>query len=73
MRYFKRFILIFLIVAAITLSAPNAFTEDSPKNRIDYWANNFDELTPHDDPYAKRAHIIFERVLNAAGRRPGVL
>ncbi len=40
MCYINRFILVFLIMAFSTLSAPNAFTEDSPKNRIDYWANN---------------------------------
>jgi tetratricopeptide (TPR) repeat protein len=73
MHYFNRFILVFLIMAISALSAHSAFAEDSSKNRIDYWVNNFDELTPQDDSYAKRAHIIFGRVLNAAGSRPGVL
>jgi tetratricopeptide (TPR) repeat protein len=45
----------------------------NPKERIDYWQKNYDELTPRDDPRAERAHAIFQRILSAAGTRPGVI
>jgi tetratricopeptide (TPR) repeat protein len=53
-------------------STPVGATND-PRNRIDFWQNNYDELKPSDDPLARSAHDIFERVLNAAGHRPGVV
>jgi tetratricopeptide (TPR) repeat protein len=40
--------------------------------RLDFWKTNYGELRPEDDPRVGRAHEIFARVLNAAGKRVGV-
>lgn len=58
--------LIMVMVPVIAGAAGN------PKDRLEYWQKNFDELKPYDDARAKKAHEIFARVLSAAGRRPGV-
>lgn len=57
---------------AIGFSMP-AGAKENPKNRIDFWENNYNELRLGNTPLAERAHKIFGRVLNAAGRRPGVM
>jgi len=65
---------IFWLVLVITLQITTySNASENPKNRIDYWQNTYDELLPKDDPRAARAHDIFQRVLNAAGSRPGVM
>ncbi|HOW54151.1 MAG TPA: tetratricopeptide repeat protein [Syntrophorhabdaceae bacterium] len=58
-------------VLLLTAALPAAAAEN-PKDRLDYWQKNFDELKPEDDARAKKAHEIFARVLSAAGKRPGV-
>jgi tetratricopeptide (TPR) repeat protein len=40
---------------------------------IDYWRRNYDELTPESNQEARRAHEIFNRLVRAAGSRPGVV
>jgi tetratricopeptide (TPR) repeat protein len=45
----------------------------NPQERIDYWQQNYSELTEVDDPRVVNAHQIFERVLQAAGTRYGVI
>lgn len=54
------------IVQLATAAVPN------PQERIDYWQQNYSELTEIDDPRVASAQIIFERVLQAAGTRYGV-
>ena len=71
MSIFKRPAAMALVLIAVLALA--ASVTANPKNRIDFWQNNFGELKPSDDPLAGRAHRIFERVLYAAGRRPGVM
>jgi len=46
---------------------------DNPRERLDYWQNNFEELTVEEDPRAGKAHDIFNRLLRVAGQRPGVV
>jgi len=58
------------LFAAMLLSIAGA--AENPKDRLEYWQKNFDELKPEDDARAKKAHEIFARVLSAAGKRPGV-
>lgn len=61
------------IAVLLTVLVPvTARAAENPKDRLEYWQKNFDELKPEDDARAKKAHEIFARVLNAAGRRPGV-
>jgi len=60
-----------LAILLLTGALSNAFA--NPKEQIDYWRNNYVELTPADDPRVERAHDIFDRVLHAAGRSLGVL
>ena len=42
------------------------------KERIDYWRNNFTELSAKDDARVEVARSVFKRVLQAAGNRHGV-
>lgn len=65
------FFILIMFVTGVPLAAGSA--TDNPKNRIDFWQNNYDELKPANDPLSAKAHQIFERVLNAAGSRPGIL
>ncbi len=59
------------IAAAVLLTAARAGAD--PRERIDFWRQNYAELKPQDDPLAERAHLLFRRVLAAAGSRPGVV
>jgi len=62
------------VVTVITLFFSfSAQASENPKERIDFWQKNYQELQPDQDPRAKRAHEIFNRLLNAAGKRPGVI
>jgi tetratricopeptide (TPR) repeat protein len=40
---------------------------------LEYWRTKYHELTPAADPRAARAHVIFERLVQVAGKRPGVM
>lgn len=62
------------VVIAITLSFISSVVAlENPKERIDFWQNNYQELQPDQDPRARSAYEIFNRLLNAAGKRPGVV
>lgn len=65
------FFILIMFVTGMPLAVRSA--TDNPKNRIDFWQNNYEEFKPANDPLSAKAHQIFERVLNAAGRRPGIL
>jgi tetratricopeptide (TPR) repeat protein len=60
-----------LAILLLSGALSNAFA--NPKEQIDYWRNNYVELTAADDPRVERAYDIFDRVLHAAGRTLGVL
>ncbi|WP_455197284.1 tetratricopeptide repeat protein [Kaarinaea lacus] len=45
----------------------------NPQERIDYWQQNYSELTEVDDPRVANVHHVFGRVLQAAGNRYGVI
>jgi len=62
-----------LVTAIALLFSFIAGASENPKERIDFWQKNYQELQPDQDPRAKRAHEIFSRLLNAAGKRPGVV
>ena len=62
-----------LAVAALWLIRLPSFAAEDPQNRIEHWQQGYGELRPQDDPLAKRAHTIFERVRHAAGTRPGIV
>ncbi|WP_455366933.1 tetratricopeptide repeat protein [Kaarinaea lacus] len=55
------------IYSAVVSAVPN------PQERIDYWQQNYSELTEVDDPRVATVHHIFGRVLQAAGNRYGVI
>ena len=65
--------ILWFCIAVTLLTVVPCGASRNPKDRIDYWQKNYDELLPRDDPRAARAHEIFQRVLDAAGRRPGVV
>ncbi|MBN1254745.1 MAG: tetratricopeptide repeat protein [Deltaproteobacteria bacterium] len=60
-----------LVAAIALLAAFPAGALDNPKERIDYWLKTYTELK--DDPRVKQANEVFDRVLKAAGSRPGVI
>ncbi len=64
----------FVLAAALVVSCvlPSVAAE-SPKDHIDFWLKNYGELKPESDPRAEKAYDIFSRVLNAAGKRSGVV
>ena len=66
-RVWRRAAVMLLVAAAFSSAWAN------PKERIDYWRNNYAELTTAEDPRVKRAHQIFERIVHAAGRTLGVV
>ncbi|WP_455202684.1 tetratricopeptide repeat protein [Kaarinaea lacus] len=70
----KKYLMSTVIVGcfAIFHLAP-AFALPNPQERINYWQQNYSELTELDDPRVANAHVIFERVLQAAGTRYGVI
>ncbi len=43
------------------------------RSRLDFWKANYTEFAPADDPRAGRAAEIFRRVVDAAGKRGGVV
>lgn len=49
-------------------SAPAA--APNPRERVDYWRSNYTVVTS--DPRVSRAQKIFDRLVGAAGQRPGV-
>ncbi len=66
--------IIFSLIIMLSLSSiPFADASGGPKDRIDFWQNNYEELSPDSYPLAERARQIFEKVLQAAGSKPGVI
>jgi hypothetical protein len=51
-------------VVIIVLLVSVAGSTVNPQERLDYWRNNYEELSATDDPRVARAHEIFKRVLN---------
>ncbi|OGW29877.1 MAG: hypothetical protein A2X56_05510 [Nitrospirae bacterium GWC2_57_13] len=69
----KTYGIVGFLAAALFFRAIAVQAAENPKDRLDYWQKNFGELKQSEDPRAARAHAIFNRVLDAAGKRPGVL
>jgi tetratricopeptide (TPR) repeat protein len=66
--------IIFSLIIMLSLSSiPFVDASGGPKDRIDFWQNNYEELSPDSYPLAEEAHQIFEKVLQAAGSKPGVI
>ena len=61
------------IVAILMLTIASSTAVANLKERIDYWRNNYEELTETEDPRAGRAHKIFKRIVDTAGKQPGVV
>ena len=72
-RIIGRLLLPTIIVVFADIYFSSAFALPNPQERIDYWQQNYTELTELDDPRVIKAHVIFERVLQAAGTRYGVM
>jgi tetratricopeptide (TPR) repeat protein len=62
-----------LALAVLVLMACAATVAANPKERLEYWRQNYQELLPTEEPRAARAHAIFHRLLHAAGQKPGVM
>ncbi len=62
-----------LAMAVLVLMACAATVAANPKERLEYWRQNYQELLPTEDPRAARAHDIFHRLLHVAGQKPGVM
>lgn len=66
--------LFYLGLLAITIVwGGGAVAEAQPDpNRIEYWRSRFRELKPAEDPRVQKAHDIFQRLIQVAGRRSDV-
>ena len=62
-----------LAMALLGLTAWVTTVAANPKERLEYWRQNYQELLPMEDPHAARAHDIFHRLLHVAGQKPGVM
>jgi tetratricopeptide (TPR) repeat protein len=58
--------LLIVLGCAVTAAAQS-------RERIEYWRATYDELKAAADPRAAKAQAIFERVVQVAGKRPGVV
>jgi tetratricopeptide (TPR) repeat protein len=65
--------MLMICTAAALFLSPFTSSAENPRERIDFWQNNYTELSSKADPRAEKAHTIFRRVLNAAGTRYGIL
>jgi tetratricopeptide (TPR) repeat protein len=54
-------------------AAVAAQSREQSRERIEYWRTKYQELKPTDDPRAAKAQVIFQRVVQVAGKRPGVV
>ncbi|MHC1729333.1 MAG: tetratricopeptide repeat protein [Syntrophobacteraceae bacterium] len=61
------------LIMAIFLVSPLSLALERPMESVDYWQRNYDELRPEDDPRARMAHEIFNRLAGTAGSRPGLI
>jgi tetratricopeptide (TPR) repeat protein len=69
-----RALLSILLIAMAALSFPLfSAASNSQMESIDYWQSNYDQLRPENDQQAKRAYEIFDRLIRAAGSRPGLV
>jgi tetratricopeptide (TPR) repeat protein len=62
-----------LALALVTLVAWITVAAAQSIDQVDYWRSRHAELLPQDDARVTRAHDIFARLINAAGKRPGVV
>jgi tetratricopeptide (TPR) repeat protein len=62
---------LFLSVTLMVVAIANA--GDNPKESISFWKKNYTELKSEDDLRAAKANEIFDRLVNVAGSRPGVI
>jgi len=60
------FIVLISVVVSLLMSTA-ASSEPNPKERIEYWRNNFEELKPADDARVAKAFEIFNRIRKVAG------
>jgi tetratricopeptide (TPR) repeat protein len=67
----RRLVMVVMMLGMLTVWCRGAAAQ--MKEHIAYWRTKYEELTPADDPLVQRARSIFDRVLQAAGTRPGVV
>jgi tetratricopeptide (TPR) repeat protein len=61
-----------LAAAIMLLVGSAAVVAAQSRERLEYWRAKYQELKSTDDPRAARAHAIFQRIGQVAGKRPGV-
>ncbi|HEY7491163.1 MAG TPA: hypothetical protein VIH59_08665, partial [Candidatus Tectomicrobia bacterium] len=62
-----------LALMFLVLGGSAAAVAAQSRDQSDYWRTKYQELKPTDDPRAATAHTIFQRLVQVAGQRPGVL
>ena len=62
-----------LALALMVLMGCAASGAAQSRERIDYWRTKYQELQPTDAPRAQQAQNIFQRLVQVAGKRPGVV
>jgi tetratricopeptide (TPR) repeat protein len=68
-KYYVNYLAVLLLLLSAVVGAAQLA---NPKERIDYWRNNYQSLNSADDNRVNTAHEIFNRVLRAAGSRNGI-
>src|SRR5262245_5761657 len=60
-------------VATMIVGLAGSAATAQPRERLEYWRTKYQEFTPTADPRVARAHAIFRRLVEVAGRRAGVV
>ena len=62
-----------VLTLTLTLLMGGAITAVAQsREQIEYWRTGYQELKPTDDPRAAKAHMIFQKLVQVAGRRAGM-
>jgi len=62
-----------LTVVLMVLGGYTAAVRAQTSDQIDYWRTKYRKLTFKEDPRVERAHTIFQRLVQVAGKRPGTV
>lgn len=60
-------------MALLVLLGWAAVAAAQSREHVEYWRTHYQELRPTEDPRAAKAHTIFQRLVQVAGKRPGVM
>ncbi len=62
-----------VVLALILLMGGTTSAVAQALEQIEHWRTQYQELKTTDDPRAAKAHAIFQRLVQVAGKRPGIV